>query len=345
MKNVLKGIRIGFSIIFLSLIVMYLGLACYYADGFSYGTWINGISCTGKSVNEVNDELLEQIDYEGLTITDSDGRSYTILAKEVDFTYDFDEALRLYLDQQNPYFWIENLTGSAGEGRVDPIINYNEAVYEKIVDSFPFFSGKTEDERIVEIFKGDQGYYLVDDRTHVVNEQKTKEMIKEAFERFEPQLNLEEAGCYEDFPMTEEMKQQTVLWQKIEKYQDCGIIYQFGEEIYPVDGSVVCDFIMTDENGDFVLDENGDLCTDEEKVYEFIDRLADEYDTVGGIRQFHATRGDIVTVEGGIYGNKIDREAEKEYFLQAFLENRKEVHEPAYSQMALFQGKDDLGDT
>lgn len=342
---VLKGICLGFSIILLSVIVMYLGLSRYYADGFSYGTWINGVYCTGKSVNEVNDELLKQFDYEGLTITDSDGKSYTILADEVAFAFSFDEALEAYLERQNPYLWIDNLTKDAEERTLDPVVSYDETAYENKVASFPFFEGNGEERGIVELLKGSQGYYLVDGCTHILNEQKAKELIREAFENFEPVLDLEAAGCYENLPMTVEMEQKLQLWEKIKSYQDCGIVYQFGEESYPIDGSVVCDFIMTDENGKFVLDENGNLCTDEEKVYAFIDRLADEYDTVGSTRQFHATRGDIVTVEGGIYGNKIDRDAEKEYFLQAFLEGKKEIHEPVYTQMALRQGKDDIGDT
>lgn len=342
---VLKGIVLGFLIILLSLIAMYLGLAHYYADGFSYGTWINGIYCTGKSVNEINDELLKQFDYEGLTITDSDGKSYAVLSKEVELTFDFNEALSLYLERQNPYLWIDNLVGSGGEKILDPIVSYDKGAFEKIVNAFPFFHGKTEDERVVDICKGEQGYYLVDERSHVLNEQKARERIQEAFEGFETQLDLEEEGCYEDLPMTEEMQQKLVLWEKLSSYQDCGIVYQFGEESYPVDSSVVCDFVMTEEDGSFVLDDNGNLCTDENRVYDFIDRLADEYDTVGAVRQFQATRGDVVAVEGGIYGNKIDRKAEKEYLLQAFLEKRKEVHEPFYTQMARRQGKDDIGDT
>ena len=68
-KSVLIGAGIGLSIILLSVIAMYLGLVFYYSEGFSYGTWINGVYCTGKSINEVNDELLKQWNYEGLTIT------------------------------------------------------------------------------------------------------------------------------------------------------------------------------------------------------------------------------------------------------------------------------------
>ncbi len=344
-KSVLKGSLIGSLIILLSLISMYLGLAYYYADGFSYNTWINGIYCTGKSVNEVNDELLKQYDYAGLTITDSDGKSYTIPAEAVNLTFDFNEVLELYLEKQNPVLWIDNLLEEAGEKRLEPKTVYDKEAYDKIVNGFSFMHGKAEEERIVKVLKGEQGYYLVNERIHVLNQQKTREQIKEAFESFTDTLDLEGAGCYEDLVLTPEMKEELALWEKLSAYQDCGIVYRFGDETYAVDAKVVCDFIKTDEEGNFLYDEWGNLCTDEEKVYAFVDWLADEYDTVGKARQFYATRGEIVTVEGGIYGNKIDRKAEKEYLLEAFLDKRREEHEPVYEQMALKQGKDDIGDT
>lgn len=344
-KNVLKGIGIGFSIILISAIAMYLGLAYYYRDGFSYGTWINGVYCTGKSVNEVNEELMEKCSYEGLTIIDGDGKSYAISAEDVGLSFHFDEALTAYYNKQNPYLWIDNLMGDAKDTKLKPSVHYDEAAYEDIVNTFPFFQGRADDERVVKILKGNQGYYLQDERTHVLNEEKARNVIQQAFDGFETVLDLEEAGCYENLPLTEEMEQELLLWNKLEAYQDCGIVYLFGEEKYPIDGSVVCDFLQLDEDGNFVFDENGNLCTDKEKVYEFVDRLTDEYDTVGGIRQFRATRGEVVTVEGGIYGNKIDRKVEKEYLLSAFLDKKREEHEPAYTQKALKQGKDDIGDT
>ncbi len=345
-RNVLKGLGIGFFLILLSLIVMYLGLAYYYSDGFSYGTWINGIYCTGKNVNEVNDELLEQCDYHGLTIIDSDGKSYAISSQEVNLVVDFDEALWMYLKQQNPYLWIDNLFDKAKNRTLEPVIQYDRDAYTKIVDSFPFFQGeKEEKDRQLKLVKGEEGYYLLNERTHVLNAEKTRKLIQNSFEDLKPELNLEAEGCYEDLSLTDEMKQDLSLWKKIEAYQDCGIVYRFGDERFPVDASVVCDFLLLDEKGEFVFDEQGNLCTDEEKVFGFVDWLAQEYDTVGAARQFHATRGEVVTVEGGIYGNKIDRDAEKEYLLQAFLDKKREEHEPVYTQKAIKQGKDDIGDT
>ena len=344
-KNVLKGSAIGGLIILLSLIVMYLALVFYYDGGFSYGTWINGVYCAGKSVNEVNEELLKQYEYTGLTIIDGDGKSYAILPDEINLTVTFEEPLRVYLERQNPYLWIDNLIGDSGDREFSPVLRYDKDKFEQLIDGFPFFQGKDPKERTVRIVKTDGGYALEDERTHVLNEEKTREMIQTAFESLEPVLALEEAGCYEDLPLDEEMKREKMLWEKLADYQDCGIIYQFGDQTVPIDGSVVCDFLMLDEEGGFVLDRDGNLCTDEEKVYAFVDRLADEYDTVGASRNFKATRGEIVTVKGGTYGNKIDRDAEKEYLLQAVQNRRREVHEPVYLQTAVRQGKDDIGDT
>ena len=96
-------------------------------------------------------------------------------------------------------------------------------------------------------------------------------------------------------------------WEKIKEFQDCRIVYAFGKEQVPIDASIACNFIAMDENGDFLYDDNGRLLQDNEKIEEFVDFLADEYDTVGKIRQFETTKGDVVPVEGGIYGNRIDR--------------------------------------
>ena len=173
-KNIIKGIGIGFFIILLSVIAMYLGLAYYYAGGFSYGTWINGVYCTGKSVNEVNEELLRKCNYEGLTIIDGDGKSYIISAEEVCLTFDFDEALNAYYDRQNPYLWIDNLIGNAKDAEIKPVVEYDETIYEKTVSELPFFHGTSDDDRILKIVKGNQGYYLVNERSHVLDEERAK---------------------------------------------------------------------------------------------------------------------------------------------------------------------------
>lgn len=344
-KVFLKGCAIGGTVILLSVLAMYIGLSRYYKDGFSYGTWINGIYCTGKSINEVNDALLEQCHYEGLTITDGDGKSYHISPKEVSLTFSYEESLSLYLEKQNPYLWIDNLAENAKSRQLNPVVHYEEKAYKEKVKELPIWQNKAEDERRVTIQKGSAGYVLINEREHVLDEELAEKLIQEAFDGFETEIDLEKAGCYRNLPLTEEMEETLNLWEKLSAYQDCGIVYQMGEEQVPVDAGVACEFLLLDENGGFVTDEAGALCTDKNKVYDFIDRLAAEYDTVGGTRQFQATRGEIVTVEGGLYGNRLDKKAEKEYLLAAFLDGKREIHTPEYLQMGRAQGRNDIGTT
>ncbi len=186
---------------------------------------------------------------------------------------------------------------------------------------------------------------LTDERRNVLNKSKTVEAMETALRSFETRIDLAECGCYEDLPYSDGMKQELERWEQIKEFQDCRIVYRFGEEEVPVDASVVCDWMAVDEEGNYLTDEQGRLLPEDEKIEAFVDRLADEYDTLGGTRSFLTTRGETITVEGGIYGNQIDREAEKAYLKQAFRDRAEEVHVPSYLQMGWAEGKNDIGDT
>lgn len=343
-KKTVRRIGIFFLAAFFLLLVSYLGLAEYYKSGFSYGTWMNGIYCTGKTVEEVNEELLKNCSYAGLAIYDGKGDAFWIKAEDVDYAFDFKEALQAYLDRQNAYLWIENLF-VAKERTLQPVISYDEERLWEVLQSMPAFQRKRPEERTVSIQKTDIGYVLVDERKHVLNEEKAKERIGEKLLSFETALDLEESGCYEDLPYTDAMKEELTRWEKISQFQDCHIVYAFGKELFPIDASIACDWMAVDEKGEFLYDEDGNIMQDNEKIEAFIDELAAEYDTVGTVRHFNATRGETVVIEGGTYGNRMDGKAEKEYLKQAFARRAEEIHTPQYIQMGWEQGKDDIGGT
>ncbi len=323
----------------------YVGLSEYYKSGFSYGTWINGIYCTGKTVEEVNRELLQSCYYEGLMVYDGQGNAYRLEAEDIGYTFDFKEALLAYLEEQNPYLWAGNLF-HAREKKLTPVVTFGEAELLAALEAIPDYAdGGTEQDRDVEIRKTDAGYVLEDERRNVLNKEKVQEAVRSALLSFETEINLTESGCYEDLPYSPGMLDTLARWEQIREFQDCRIVYRFGEEEVPVDASVACDWIAVDGEGNFLTDEQGRLLADGEKMDGFVEHLADEYDTLGGSRSFQTTRGETITVEGGIYGNKIDREAEKAYLKQAFYDRVEEIHEPAYLQKGWAEGRNDIGDT
>lgn len=345
-RKIAKHLMIMFCIIMVSLMGTYIGLAVYYHNAFEYGTWINGVYCTGKSIEEVNEELVKDFAYEGVTICDKDGNSYTISAQEIAYQFDFEKALEIYLQRQNSWMWVESLIRGE-DTNLTPVVSYDQELLEKAMDSIPFLVEEQEKEENlkVAIIKTNQGYELLNERMDVLDIEEARNAVQTAIEESKDNISLEEAGCYHDLKLTAKMQETLNLWEKVDEFQKCGIVYQMGEEQVPVDASVVCNWIKMDEAGDFLPDENGELQLREDAIKEYIAGLAKEYDTVGASRNFRATRGEDVVVEGGIYGNQLDQQAEIDYLTEAFLTKKKEIHEPVYRQKAWVQGKNDIGTT
>lgn len=346
-KRIIKHLAIILCIVLVSLMVTYIGLAAYYHNAFAYGTWINDVYCTGRSIEEVNDELVKDFTYEGITVYDKDDNSYTISAEDIGYQFDFMKALEVYRKQQNAWMWIDSLF-HGDSTRLSPVVSYNSEALEKIFEEIPFLAVHNEqpdESHKVAIIRTHQGYELLNERIGVLRIEEAREAVRKAIEESRPEVSLLEEGCYHDLPLTAQMQDTLRLWEQVERFQDCGVVYQMGDEQVPVDASVVCDWMEHKENGEFATDADGSLILREGAVGEFIDRLAEEYDTVGASRQFRATRGELVTVEGGTYGNKLDKEAEVAYLTDAFKSRRREVHEPTYLQKAWVQGRNDIGTT
>ncbi|MBD5519796.1 MAG: L,D-transpeptidase family protein [Lachnospiraceae bacterium] len=343
-KSAYRKVIILFFIVIAQFLIAYIGLAFYYRNAFEYGTWINGVYCTGKSIEEVNKDLSDKFEYEGITIYDRDQNAYQITAGEIDYQYDFTGALELYLDMQNSWLWVDCLWKVRND-ELKPATIYDDQAFEECFNNMSFISqGEKEDGRF-EIVKTDNGYELVDERRGLLDIDAAKRLVEAAVKDAESCINLEEEGCYYDMELTDEMQAVLNEWELVKAFQDCHIVYQIGDDKIPVDASVVCDWILLEEDGSFALDKKGKLQLRENAVEEFIDKLADEYDTVGKTRYFMSTRGDVVEVEGGIYGNQLDKETEAAYLTEAFIKKADEVHTPAYSQTAKQQGEDDIGNT
>ena len=105
MSKALKGLLITLALIITAFIAAYIGLGFYYINGFPCFTWINGVYCTGKSVDEINEELCKKYQYDGITITDIDGAELFVSSKDADVKVDFTNTLHTYLSDKNSFAW------------------------------------------------------------------------------------------------------------------------------------------------------------------------------------------------------------------------------------------------
>ena len=89
MKKALRGSVIGLVALLLVLAAVYVLLGFYYMEGFPCFTWINGVYCTGKTVYEVNEELVQSSAYDGVAILDKSGARLFVSAEDAEMSLDY----------------------------------------------------------------------------------------------------------------------------------------------------------------------------------------------------------------------------------------------------------------
>ncbi len=349
-EHLQKLFKTVFAFIIVSIFILglvYLGLGYYYRDSFSYGTRINGIYCTGHTPSEINTLLNERYSYDGLNIM-TDDVTVRIDPEDIDFTYDFKAALSIYLNSQNPWMWPSNLISHRNR-TLNPIVGFDIAKLEAILDSYELFN--YDEPPVVSTGFEDGVYVLYDNTRHRPDSEAMREAIYDAIYDSVDTLVLDET-YYSDAAYTDEQIAVIDEYNAMESMLGAHITYMFGDEEEVLDDTVISTFILRDDDGYPVMSEayvetgEGDIyCWSNEAMDAWVDALADRHDTLGSTRVFNATGGFTVNVTGGIYGNKMDREAEKEYLRAAVRDKITDQHEPAYTQTALYQGSDDIGPT
>ncbi|MBE5883212.1 MAG: hypothetical protein E7291_02135 [Lachnospiraceae bacterium] len=343
---------ISFLLIFILLIGYFL-LAFYYRQGFTVNTWINGVYCTGKSVEEVNAELLSRVEAPIVIITDEDGIEYEINMASADYREEYLSMLQKYMEEQNPYLWIDNVTFHRNH-ELFPQIYYDINKLKEIFGEMPPIQEELQKEPDYFIAWNAvvEGYKLYDHLSKRMDVDKAFELLVAAIDAGERQIDLSSLDCYYDIPLTEEQEQTKLLWEKIDYFQNCDLIYDMGAEKIEFTSEITSGLL--EGSGEYnnipILDENGELVLSPEAVERFVQSLANEYDTYGIERRFNSTRGDVITLEKGTYGTTLDQKAEVTYLMENLLSpdmhtGEIKEHIPEYKREAFVRGKDDIGGT
>ena len=353
-----KAIKIIMGTVFLICMLAglgYLGLAVYYENGFSFMTYINGVYCTGKSVENVNAELNESFKYDGLTVNLMD-KSFTITTDEIMYAYDYTDPLNYYLSNQNPYLWIENLTEGKKEYTLQPAVTFNDEYLNDILD-FEFSNENPTDKLRVSLELGQNGFYIYNNKRDLLDITKAKDVIRQALIHGDKSVDLKELGCYFDEPYTEYEKAVFPFYELLDSYQNRKVTYVFddgAERISPLELVNTLVFYHAYQNRTLrnntdvfaeYVGEDGNLLVDEESVSALVDEKLKPYNTYQN-HEFTTHDGRELLIKGGTYGNKIAMKTEKEE-LFSFLSSDKRIYtrNPKYIKEAPIKAKNDIGDT
>lgn len=106
-KSRRKVLYIGAAAMVLAVVlVVFFTIANSYRGRFLNHTTINGVNCSGKTVEEVNSALNEQAQNYSLKLKEREGQEETITGKEINLTYADQGEVQKLLDDVSPYAWI-----------------------------------------------------------------------------------------------------------------------------------------------------------------------------------------------------------------------------------------------
>lgn len=337
MNRFARGVRVTLVISLIALAAVYLLLGYYYSDGFAYGTWINGIYCTGKSVEEVNELLKEGVELQTLTIEDESGATLDITPEDIGLTYDFTESLEVRMKNQNPLTWGIGLF-NAYRGTIIPTIEFDiDSLYLKLSDWEIF---KDESDLKVYMDFGEDGYYLVNEKDSVPDLDNIFSTACDAIYNEESSLVLAEYdNCYKQVELNSEQEKEVSFYEAIDLIQNPDLSLQVLDDVETIDSSIAWKFLCTENNIEelsaakstkakpwlgmficngvevtlpedyviyegFVTDAEGYIYISEEKIHDYAESLLDKYDTGYTISKYLEDPSSQIMVTSESKGNK-----------------------------------------
>lgn len=333
------------GILLISSLAFYISVSVFYCNGFTYGTWINGIYCTGLDIDSADSLLVNAFDDTKLVFSSERFEDETILLEDIDFNISYKESLSKLYDSQNAWLWPVNLFKKYDSSNFEPVISYDSTKLKDAILKLNFMSEFDENrEQIVRIdYESESGYYLNSQLYDCLYAEDVMELAESSFkadlsvfvsdETFSPPvINDEIEAVFEE-------------WTKLTEFLSTKIVYDMGAEKINIDGSVLSLFLIRNNDGSFKKNEDGSYYINESAALSYIDDLCDMYSTYKKPRDYTTFLGETKHINLSTYGTLLNKSAEEEYFLNALKSSLEEIHTPKYLHEGFVKGLNDIGYT
>ena len=334
-KKIILGVLIGYVAI---LVIAYGIGVFYYSSRFLPGTEINGMDCSGKTVEEVENNMESQIASYQLVLKERGDKSETISASQISMEYISDGKIQELKEQQNPFAWFlafaiqQDYTLSA-------TTSYDEDALNAAVDALDCFKEENVVQPVDAHLEVQDGQYVIVEETQgtALDSDKVKEAVKNAIDSGETLLDLDQAGCYIEPSVLSTDENLAKQRDEGNKLLTVTVTIDFSDRQEVIDADVMKDWLTTNEEGAVDLDRT--------KVREYVQQLQYEYDTFGSSREFTTSSGQTITVSGGDYGWLIAPNDTTTKIIDTIKSGQSQTIEPEYTYTGYCRDTNDIGNT
>ena len=334
-KKIILGVLIGYVAI---LVIAYGIGVFYYSSRFLPGTEINGMDCSGKTVEEVENNMESQIASYQLVLKERGDKSETISASQISMEYISDGKIQELKEQQNPFAWFLAFARQQ-DYTLSATTSYDETALNAAVDALDCFKEENVVQPVDAHLEVQDGQYVIVEETQgtALDSDKVKEAVKNAIDSGETLLDLDQAGCYIEPSVLSTDENLAKQRDEGNKLLTVTVTIDFSDRQEVIDADVMKDWLTTNEEGAVDLDRT--------KVREYVQQLQYEYDTFGSSREFTTSSGQTITVSGGDYGWLIAPNDTTTKIIDTIKSGQSQTIEPEYTYTGYCRDTNDIGNT
>lgn len=332
-----KKILIGFGcFVLLCVLGVYIGGAVYFRDKFFINTKVNGMDVSKQTVEMVDNTIANNIHKYTITLTERGKKKEKITADQIGYHYVSDGEVQGFKDQQNPYTWPRALWENY-RYKFESSTTYDKKKLAKTLKELDCMNEKNVVAPKDAFLKFGETTYEIEPEVegNTVDYEKLAALVKNLIEHGEKKASLEKNDCYVQPAVRQDNEPLNQLMNNLNQYCRTSITYVFGEKREVLDGKTIKDWVTYDEAGTVTFDE--------EQVRNYVNMLADQYDTYDRPREFKTNDGSMVTVKGGSYGWMVDQEQEIVDLTKLIQLGAEQERTPAFAQTAVSFDNSDLG--
>lgn len=317
------GLIAGVAIAVLA--VIYFAGAAFYHGHFFAGTTINGVAAGNRSPAAVQETVQNKAATYRLVLRGKDNHVEKVTAGALGIAYKGDAALQKLLTGQNSFAWPAMFFRK--DQHAVSALRYDETKMDRVVSMLNLVTGDqvTDAQNARPVVEADGSVRIRDAVTgNQLDKARLKAAILKAVATGDETIDLKKDRCYVEPKYQKDSPAVKRAAKVMRRYAKAKITYLFGTDSEVVDSKVFGSWLTVD--GDM------HVTVDEAKAADYLYQLALRTNTAYGKHTFKTTGGNTITVNGGSYGWRIDREAELKQLIVDIKSSKAVNREPAYKQ-------------
>ena len=334
-----KALKIAAVITGAVILCTYIAISVWFMFHFNYKTYINDIDFSFYTLDDVNTYIDSYIEDYSLRLKFRGGQEYEITPDQIKLDIKPNITAGKIIKEQNGFLWpyymlkIKNYdlhySASYDKAALEELLHgfdsLKEANMEKPADAY-----MTVDDGKAVIIPETEGNYLDFDKLCGI--------IDEAIVKGASMLDISDTDVYEKPELTADSDEILSEQKKLSKILEMTITYEIDQVSWK---------LTSEDYGDWISNVKGEWKFSEDKVREYVQSIADRYDTYGVPRNFRTHDGRVITLANTWYGWMIDVEVETEELMKLLEAGESVSHTPSFDCYAAVyhDGGDDIGDS